>query len=321
MGNPEIESLKAAFSLATSRNELSTIVVVIGVIVEFGALLFFSKHMSRGEKITLFIGSVLVIFGVAGEYVFGSRASTMASQLQQLSDQKISTLEAQQEADRKLAAQATKDAADLGLNVVDLKQFVKNKASEIDSAKSELKKDIDSLERARDDALQASNGAKKSLIEATTLISEEKALQIKLDKQLSDAKQNIEELQKTLDPRRLTDTQKSNLARSLKGNTSGKITIIAQTSAFDAKSYAEQLATVLNAAGWSTIIQLGRSGLWDSGGSGIWIYYSTPTALDTAKTLHAALKSNGVPVNEKLGFGPISEVPTDQIVLLIGNKE
>jgi hypothetical protein len=54
MANPD--ALKAAFDAATSQNEWAAALVVRGLVLEFLALIFFSKEMSRKEKTLLAIG-------------------------------------------------------------------------------------------------------------------------------------------------------------------------------------------------------------------------------------------------------------------------
>ena len=134
MDDAALSTLKAAFDAATSWNEWATAVVVIGVAVEFLALLLFSKEMSRAEKLMLVLGSLLVVGGVGGEYVFGSRATRIATELQQHSDQTIAGLTAQQEADHKIATQAAAHAADLGVTVDNLKETVRQRTADADTA-------------------------------------------------------------------------------------------------------------------------------------------------------------------------------------------
>lgn len=90
-GSP-VAVLKKAFEVANSRAELATLAVVIGLIVEFAVLLIFAKEISRTEKWLLIFANILVAGGVGGEYVFGSRATIAAVQLQQISDEKVAAL-------------------------------------------------------------------------------------------------------------------------------------------------------------------------------------------------------------------------------------
>jgi len=50
--------------------------------------------MSRAERWLLIIGSVLVVIGCGGEYIFGGRAANIAAQLQQSSDEVVAGLQA-----------------------------------------------------------------------------------------------------------------------------------------------------------------------------------------------------------------------------------
>jgi hypothetical protein len=122
----DVSAVKLAFESASTWSEWSTIAVAVGVFVELVALFVFSKEMPHLEKKVLVMATALIVIGCAGEFVFGSRASNAASQLQQASDQKIAILtkdtarlSADAEAERKAAAKteervalAEKSAAD-----------------------------------------------------------------------------------------------------------------------------------------------------------------------------------------------------------------
>jgi hypothetical protein len=88
----DISSVREAFETASSWSEWSTVAVAVGVFIELVALFVFSKGMPPIEKKVLVIATGLIVIGCTGEFVFGSRASTAASQLQQASDQKIAIL-------------------------------------------------------------------------------------------------------------------------------------------------------------------------------------------------------------------------------------
>jgi hypothetical protein len=129
MDDAALSALKATFDTDISWNEWATAVVVVGVAIEFLALLIFGKEMSRTDIFMLIIGSLLVVGGVGGEYVFGSRAAYIATELQQQSDQAVAGLKAQQEADHKIATEAVAHAADLGVTIDGLRNFVAQKSS------------------------------------------------------------------------------------------------------------------------------------------------------------------------------------------------
>jgi hypothetical protein len=71
MDGPDIVALKHAFATANSNAGWSTLVVVIGLIVEFAVLLIFAKEISRTEKWLLVLANIFVAGGVGGEYIFG----------------------------------------------------------------------------------------------------------------------------------------------------------------------------------------------------------------------------------------------------------
>jgi|GEM_PF-5693943 hypothetical protein len=218
------------------------------------------------------------------------------------------------------AAQATKSTIDLGDKFGDLNHFVQTKSAEIDSAKQKLKEGKDAFDKAHDDALQASNNAKNSLSEVTSLVSTENALQNQLSKQLTDAKRNIEEYQKAIDPRRLTDPQKSTLASLLHNKPKGKLIIYAYNGAFDSKLYADQIAEAIRTSGWDVTVEIGGGPFWDNGGSGNHIHYGDSASHDAAKILYSAIKASSIPIDDNLGPEPVYKVMPDKVVLFIGTK-
>src|SRR5882724_9153366 len=78
---------------------ISTIAVAIGILGEYVAHFIFEKEAreNRLEMMISILFGVLVLGGVVGEYMFGSRLSQAAEKLQQLADTEV--------------AQANKDAA------------------------------------------------------------------------------------------------------------------------------------------------------------------------------------------------------------------
>ena len=177
----DTELLSAAFTTASKYAEWSTVVVAVGVFIELGALFVFSKSMPPTEKAVLVFATALITAGCVGEYIFGSRANHAASELQQASDRTVAALKTQQEADHKIAAQAAAHAADLGVTVDNLHNFVtqkekdaaqqflafKNFASDekirTDTLISQLNDDKTNLEKARDDAQAAAKQAESEL--------------------------------------------------------------------------------------------------------------------------------------------------------------
>jgi outer membrane murein-binding lipoprotein Lpp len=89
----DVSAIKAAFDTASLYSEFATIAVTIGVFIEFVALFIFGHEMPAAEKGAMIFATFLIVAGCAGEFIFGSRANTAASQLQQASDEKIASLE------------------------------------------------------------------------------------------------------------------------------------------------------------------------------------------------------------------------------------
>lgn len=92
MDGPDLASLRSAFEAASSYSEYCTIAVTFGVFIEFVALFVFSKEMPKSEKIVMAFATAVIVLGCGGEFIFGSRASDAAAQLQQASDRQIAGL-------------------------------------------------------------------------------------------------------------------------------------------------------------------------------------------------------------------------------------
>jgi hypothetical protein len=109
----EISALKLAFSINNEWFEWSTIVVLAGLVFELVTLLAFHKSASWREKSILIAGTLIIAIGVAGEWHFGSKASTAALRLQTISDEKVASLAKDTADARKDAAEAVERAAKL----------------------------------------------------------------------------------------------------------------------------------------------------------------------------------------------------------------
>ena len=97
----DTESLRASYEVASTWSERATLTIAIGVLIELLALLIFSKGMARSEKVILVFANVLVVGGVAGDWIFEGRAANAAAMLQQSSDERVATLNLQIEQLRK----------------------------------------------------------------------------------------------------------------------------------------------------------------------------------------------------------------------------
>jgi len=324
MGSPDVESLKTAFFTANLWNEWATAVVVLGVVLELVALLVFGKDMSRTEKTMLVVGSVLIVLGVGGEYIFGGRAVAAAAQLQQLSDQKVAELSGGQERDHRIATQAAAHAADLGVTVDNLQGFVTTKEKLADSKLAELKrfvaadntrnatliaefrKDEVRLEMARSRALAANN------VRNATVIAELERDKTDLEKARSDALAAAEGTKKdladmstllnqesalrqqmiaVLTPRGLSSAQQAVLKSRLLPFAPMRVDIITFGDTREIADFGRKLAETLELAGWRPKIWSGLNGA-SLGVTGVPIFThrgSPPKAGAAALALEEAL--------------------------------
>jgi hypothetical protein len=91
---------------------ISTIAVAIGILGEYvSESIFERKHRRKSEVILSIVFGVLVLGGVVGEYIFGSKLSDSSGELQRQADLEVAGFNAKSEAARKSAAEADERAA------------------------------------------------------------------------------------------------------------------------------------------------------------------------------------------------------------------
>jgi cell division septum initiation protein DivIVA len=115
-------SAKAAFDSASNLAEWATIAVAAGVLIELAALFIFSGEMPPVEKRVMVFATLLIVGGCVGEYIFGSRATQAASELQSAQDKEVAAL-GKETADADLkAADAINRAAAAQLELARMKE-------------------------------------------------------------------------------------------------------------------------------------------------------------------------------------------------------
>lgn len=249
-------SLKSAFDTATSYGEWSTGVVVVGLIIEFVALLFFGKEMSKWEKMLLVVGSVVVVIGVGGEYTFSGRAATAAKGLQRASEERMADLASQQAHDHKIAAKAAADAASLGVSVSGLHNFVTTQEAQNKAVIDALTRKTADLNKVRADALAAAEKSQNDLIALNDALARQKALTSK-----------IEAATEKLEQRHVSEAQKRQLRDLLAkwavvpgaGEFSGKTPLGGKQVALvlqypdteEGAAFAKELRDAIKGAGWN----------------------------------------------------------------------
>lgn len=285
MNSSTIETLKAAFSSATSWNERATLIVVVGVLVELVALLIFSKKMARSEKLMLIAGSSMVVVGVAGELIFGSRASAAATQLQQFSETKVAELRKDEESDRKIATQAAAHAAELGVTVDNIRTFVSQKETEAQTAAATARKDAAEMAAA-----------------------------------LNAERQVRERFAKMVEPRSLSDEQAERIASQLMSYRGQQWTVTTYWDLKEPLALANRLYAILGKAAW-TYDNSGSKGMLLGGIAGIQVYVhpeASAKAKDAATALVKALSESNIEADLRSMNDPGH--PTEKLSLNIGTK-
>jgi len=318
------------------RHRIAKKLVIWGIVAETVCsicLFAFDESISQGQEKKLTAqGSELT--SAKTELAAATKRTGELEDSGKQSDLKITSLEADAKASEqkiaeanKIAKQAIDHAVSLGFKYGNLDEFVKKKAAEIDLAKSELVKNTASLNKARDDSVLASESAKKYLEDASVFLSQGKVLQEQLKTQLADAnresqslKNQINDLDKVVGARHITDAQKSILTTFLLDKPKGRLTIFALNSAVDAKSYSDEIAAAFKISGWAVTVEIGRGNLWDDGGSGIWIHYGGNAIPESNKILRSALTVIDISTKDGMHSDSGFDRLPAQSILVIGNK-
>jgi len=299
MGNPEVDSLKAAFSVASIRSEWSTIVVVVGVFIEFVALFVFSKHMPRSEKAVMVFATALVALGCGGEYIFGSRATDAATQLQNASD--IEVAEA-----HKSANEAAKKAGELGISLDTLSQTVDKQKKLIKDAVDDLNRETTALNKARDDAQISANKSKESMEKMTALLEQERVLRDKLDAKTR--------------PREISDAQMAEVAKVISKFPGQKFDVATVMDMKEPGDLTQRLFTVLINGKWIYDKPVNQ-GFLLGGVEGVLIYAHPESSENTKAAAVALAKAlNAIGIASALRFQNDPGHPNDKINISIGTK-
>jgi hypothetical protein len=143
MDNSALETLLSKYNWWMG---LSTIAVALGILGEYVAHFIFERDAKR-NRIEMVLGillGVLVLGGVVGEYIFGSKLSDVAGQLQRKADGEVATL-------NKSAADAIKDAANAGKAAGEANEaagIANEKAGESNKRAAKLEKEAAALKES-----------------------------------------------------------------------------------------------------------------------------------------------------------------------------
>jgi len=301
MGTPDVESLKIAFSTASTLNEWATVVVVLGVVLELAALLIFGKDMSRVEKMMLVVGSVLVVLGVGGEYIFGGRASAAAARLQQISDEKITEVKSD-------AAHAIFQAAILGVQEKNLDQYVKDQKKRVDAAIADLRSNDRKLATAREDAAKSVAEAKSILANMNGQLAAIRELRQKMEVVVSKQSQrHLTEVQKGFAAQQLARWAVVPAPKPLKGQPLGGKQVGyfgAYPETVEGNNFAADFRDIFKMAGWDTCcgpgwsVMTGQSQVPVMAGIRVLFPENSPRANKIVDAFVDAMKSVNVPVTK-----------------------
>jgi hypothetical protein len=113
MDDAAVSATQAAFDSANFWSGWATIIVAVGVLIEFIVLFIFSKAMDWREKACLAIASGLIVVGVVGEWWYGGKAVTASEALQADASEKAANATRDAGIANERAAALEKQAAEL----------------------------------------------------------------------------------------------------------------------------------------------------------------------------------------------------------------
>lgn len=276
---------------------LSTVGVAIGILGEYVAHFIFEKEARRDklEMVFSILFGVLVLGGVVGEYIFGSKLSNVAGQLQREADGEVAKL-------NKSAAYAAKDAAE-----------AHKEADSFQSQIADANARASSAEAVVASANAASRDAVLKVAAANVRIAEAERRAAEANKIAEGEKLARLQIEERLAPRSLTNDQIINISKTMAPLGAQNIDFFVYPNDVEIMDLAQQIAGALQ--GWTI------KGVQPLGGgpvSGILVEYdpSDLPASIRAKALVGALTICGLKVG---GPTPTLPTPADKLPAFLGS--
>jgi hypothetical protein len=225
-----------------------TAFVVLGLVIEYrsGLRKLFTEWPIDWTHAATMVGAILVVLGVAGELVTEYKASEFAGGLQALSRQterllfsEASDAEEKIADDNNIATNAAKDAANLGVTVGTLHDFVNAKEGELDSQLTALKSFSNDEHRRAAATIAALTRDRADLAQART------------DAQAAASSAEIElaAYRKETAPRTINPEQRRQIDAAIKGKVGSVVVQSLPNRGEDTYSYALDIVDTLKAAG------------------------------------------------------------------------
>lgn len=312
------------------------LIVVAGVILEFAVLLAGSWTLARRDKALLLLANVLIAGGVGGEYMQGFREAATAHEAESASARTIAALKSQEAADQKIASQAAAYAADLGVTVEVIRDYVTWKQADAESQLANFKRDIEGernrnaaavsalqasmadLNTVRDRAQAATASIKSDLAEMTSLLDQERALR--------------QQMTAAMTPRGFSPDQQEAARQKLEIFGPMRVDIITFGDSREIVNFGRELAETLQVAGWRPRVWAAFNGAaYNFTGVPIMARAGLAKAQKAAATLQAVLAGQQIAVRNGQTFsgttlpftvtGPSwNEADVGDVRILIGPK-
>jgi hypothetical protein len=197
---------------------VSTIAVALGILGEYVAHFLFEKGKASKSEIALsIVFGVLVLGGVSGEYIFGSKLSNASAELQRTADSEVARL-------NKEAAEARQSAA--------------GAVERIAIAEKQLAEAREETAKALAQAAGANERAGKLELEAAG--QRERAAR---------AEHDLLGIQERLAPRRITLSQQGKLRADLKSLALKKVIVLTVSGDPETATFGDLLTNALKSAG------------------------------------------------------------------------
>lgn len=219
---------------------ISTIAVAVGILGEYVAHFIFERDAKR-NRIELLFGvlfGVLVLGGVVGEYIFGSKLSEVAGQLQRQADRDVARLNTSAADATKDAAEAHKEASSFQAQIADANARARSAEAVVASANAASRDAVSRVATAEARIAEAQRGiaeADQRVAEANKVAERERVERLRLEAEIA--------------PRRLTPSQEVAIAMACDQFRGRPVKVVSYAMDAEGAVLAKQIIASLQLAG------------------------------------------------------------------------
>lgn len=266
---------------------VSTVAVAVGILGEYVAHFIFEKEARRNRLAATFsvVFGVLVLGGVVGEYMFGSRLSDVSGEIQRVADKEVAELNKQAQEARKAAEDARRETGSFGRDIANANARAADANKRAAKAEEHLAQTQERAAKAEEHAAEAQKQAAKF----NETAERERLARLKLEA--------------TLSPRSFSRDQYRDLQAKLRAYSGQRLDIFIYGDTTEIVGTANMIAAAIRDAGWNVK-------LWATMSSGVAVTGvlvstragSPATVERAANSLILTLNSTGVSSNPTTPF-------------------